>query len=78
MTVKGFSVWHIDQSGHKEFSGGHEDWESATLLADSCLSFSPDVVEEMVADDPRSCYNCRHRRWTMNSFTCTAPVLHQD
>jgi hypothetical protein len=30
------------------------------------------VEEELVADDPRSCYNCRHRRWTAASFACTA------
>jgi len=68
-------VWHIDQNGHKEFAGGQEDWQSAAILADSCLRFISDVEEELVADDSRSCYNCRHRRWTAKAFTCTAQVI---
>jgi hypothetical protein len=64
-------VWHIDQNGHRQFTGGYEDWRGAALMAARCQQFHPDVEEELVADDPRSCYNCRHRRWTASSFACT-------
>jgi len=67
-------VWHIDHNGHKEFTGGQEDWQGAALLAARCEGFLPDVEEELVADDPRSCYNCRLRRWTASSFACTGQV----
>jgi len=63
-------MWRIDQNGQNEFAGGHEDWTGAAFIAASCVRFLPDVEEELVADDPRSCYNCRHRRWTASAFTC--------
>jgi len=63
-------MWSIDVNGHKQFVGGHEEWQGAALMADRCVKFLPDVEEELVADDPRSCYNCRQRRWTASSFTC--------
>lgn len=53
-----------------EFAGGQEDWQGAAFLAATCPGFSFDVEEELVADDARSCYNCRYRRWTRVSFTC--------
>jgi hypothetical protein len=56
----------------KEFPGGKEDWEGAARAAEDCQSFLPDVEEEKVADAARSCYNCRYRRWTAESFTCVA------
>jgi hypothetical protein len=64
-------MWNIDQNGHQQFAGGHEDWRSAALMAARCVKFILDVEEELVADDLRSCYNCRQRRWTASSFTCT-------
>ncbi|HZV82279.1 MAG TPA: hypothetical protein VFF53_08935 [Geobacteraceae bacterium] len=69
-------MFSIDPNGQKQFLGGHEDWQSAALLAAHCQKFLPDVEEELVADDPRSCYNCRLRRWTVSSFTCTGTVTH--
>ena len=56
------------------FAGGQEDWDGAARAASGCGEFCPDVEEEMVADEPVSCYNCRLRRWTAGSFTCTAEV----
>jgi len=67
-------VFYVDSNGHRQFTGGQEDWQSAALLAARCQEFLPDVEEELVADDPRSCYNCRLRRWTTGSFTCTGQV----
>ena len=59
-------------NGEKEFSGGKEDWLGAARIACACQSFLPDVEEELVADAARSCYNCRYRRWTAESFACGA------
>lgn len=63
-------MWRIDQDGHKQFAGGQEDWQVAALTAALCGLFLPDAEEELVADELRSCYNCRQRRWTASSFTC--------
>jgi hypothetical protein len=67
-------MWITDQSGAAQFSGGKESWLAATAVASDCRSFSLDVDEEIVADEERSCYNCRYRRWTASSFTCQASV----
>ena len=66
-------MWRIDQRGVREFAGGKEDWQGAALVATACPSFSADVEEEQIADDARSCYNCRYRRWSAASFTCCTP-----
>lgn len=51
---------------------GLEEWAAAAELADKCLTFVPDVEEEQIADEPRSCYNCRYRRWQADSVACMA------
>jgi hypothetical protein len=61
-----------------EFPGGKEDWAGAAGQAVICRRFSPDVEEEWVADEERSCYNCRYRRWTAASFVCQAPLSHDS
>jgi hypothetical protein len=66
-------MWRKNQAGIREFSGGREAWFAAVVAALKCKSFTLDVDEEVIADDERSCYNCRYRRWTMASFTCHAP-----
>lgn len=48
----------------------HEDYATATACALACNAFTPDDEDELVADDPRSCFNCLKRRWTANSMTC--------
>lgn len=62
--------------GDGEFPGGKEDWAAAAGTAAICRHFSPDVEEEWVADEERSCYNCRYRRWTAASFVCQSPPPH--
>ena len=66
-------MWHFDQQGTREFAGGKEDWQGAARVAALCASFRADVEEEQIADDARSCYNCRYRRWSTVSFTCCTP-----
>ena len=68
-------MWQKDETGAPAFSAGKDDWVAAAAAAHKCLFFTLDVEEEMVADDERSCYNCRYRRWTVASFTCQAPQL---
>ena len=68
-------MWRIDADGQRQFTGGHDDWGGAARLAARCSRFRPDVEEELVADEPRSCYNCRYRRWTASSFACTGSAV---
>lgn len=60
---------------HREFDGGREDFIAAARIALSCDWFLPDEAEEWVADEVRSCYNCRARRWTPGSFVCLRGLL---
>lgn len=62
--------YFIYLDGKKVFSGGKEDWEKAREAAQDCDKFILDVEDEIIADDLRSCYNCRYRRWTAEGFTC--------
>lgn len=66
-------MWKVNDKGKKVFQGGKEDWVGAAQAADKCLSFKLDVEDEIVADELRSCYNCRYRRWTVESFACYKP-----
>ena len=71
-------MWSTDRNGEKEFRGGKDDWSGAARMAARCTEFSPDVEEERVADEARSCFNCRYRRWTPVSFICRGPHRHPD
>jgi hypothetical protein len=63
-------MWITNQRGEQEFTGGQNDWTGAAKVAASCQQFLPDAEEECIADEPRSCYNCRYRRWNASFFTC--------
>ncbi|MDI3548442.1 MAG: hypothetical protein PWR10_2094 [Halanaerobiales bacterium] len=52
------------------FSWGNEAWEKANKTASSCNNFKLDAEYELVADEKISCYNCRYRKWTADSFIC--------
>lgn len=54
---------------------GLEDWSAAARVAGQCVTFVPDVEEEQVADELRSCYNCRYRRWQIDSVACMATLV---
>ena len=66
-------MWSTGRNGEMEFQGGNDDWPGAARMAARCSMFILDVEEELVADESRSCFNCRYRRWTAVSFTCRAP-----
>lgn len=63
-------MWRRDARGGREFIPGKESWEEAADVALACPVFRPDVEEELIAEEERSCYNCRFRRWSVWSFTC--------
>ena len=59
----------------REYAGGRENQAEVARIAASCSDFMADDLDEWVADEPRSCYNCRARRWTADSFVCTRERL---
>ncbi len=59
-----------EENGKTTFTGGKEAYQDAVRIAEQCPLFTEDCEEECVTDDPRSCYNCRYRRWTKDSFVC--------
>jgi len=63
-------MWFLNHKGHRLFRHGREDYDAAARAAEACHSFQEDVDEECVTDESRSCYNCRFRRWTADSFQC--------
>lgn len=62
-------MWTI-KDGRRVWQGGKEDYREAADTAARCVSFRADCEEECVADEDVSCYNCRYRRWTRESFIC--------
>jgi len=63
-------VWQINEKNEKEFLGGKTAWDMAAEIAEACAAFSLDVEEELIAEEEVSCYNCRYRRWTAETFVC--------
>lgn len=63
-------MWNFNSKGEKEFAGGKKDWVEVAKIAKDCLSFKIDDEDELVSDEPVSCYNCRYRRWNLKSFSC--------
>lgn len=66
----GEAVFKMNERLEKVFQGGKEDWNIAEKAAMDCGQFKADVEEERVSDELISCYNCRYRRWTVESFNC--------
>ena len=60
----------IQKNGKTVFAYGKESFAEAAALAENCPSFNEDCEDELVCDDAVSCYNCRYRRWTAESFEC--------
>jgi hypothetical protein len=63
-------MWRIDSAGLKEFTGGTDNYELAAKAASKCTGFMPDDEDEQITDDPKSCYNCRYRRWNITGIRC--------
>lgn len=62
--------WERSPSGRNRFHYGREQYRYAAEAARQCPSFARDDEEEIVCDEEQSCYNCRYRRWTFDSFDC--------
>ncbi len=62
--------WSKNERNQAQFKGGRHDWRRAAEIAAGCPHFLPDSEDEQPAEEERSCYNCRFRRWTEHSFTC--------
>jgi len=67
-------MWFCIEDRRKLFLHGREDYTAAARAAEACPVFREDVEEEWVTDEARSCYNCRLRRWTADSFQCQGHV----
>ncbi len=64
------SFWKINEKGKKVFKHGHEAFNAAAEASLDCQHFRMDDEDELVTDQDWSCYNCRYRRWTTDSFVC--------
>ena len=58
------------ENGKAVFTGGKTAYDEAAAVAQTCPAFAEDCEEECTAEEARSCYNCRYRRWTKDSFVC--------
>ena len=63
------SVWEAGKRG-KRFLPGPDAPLAAQQAALECGCFSRDYEEECFASEAVTCYNCRYRRWTSDSFEC--------
>ena len=63
------SMWETGKRGRR-FLPGRDAPREAELAALECGRFSRDCEEECFAYEPVTCYNCRYRRWTSDSFEC--------
>jgi len=74
-------MWNVGSTGDRIFTHGHEAYTKAVQCAQICGSFCLDDEDECVDDETEvSCYNCRYRRWTQESFICMKVIMmrHMD
>lgn len=65
-------MWNIMADRTRVFLLGRDADSEVAQIANECSSFVADDEDEWVADEECSCYNCRYRRWTQESFRCMA------
>ena len=65
--------WEKTPAGKKCFRFGQNSFRFAAEAARRCAGFTDDEDDETITYDNRSCYNCRYRRWTTDSFECMKP-----
>ena len=63
------SMWEAGKRGRR-FLPGRDAPREAEHAARECGFFSRDDEEECFASEDITCYNCRYRRWTSDSFEC--------
>jgi hypothetical protein len=74
--IGGMDMWSFNTKGEKEFSGGKGNWSKVAEIAKACPNFKADEEDEQVSDETVSCYNCRYRKWSLKSFICMKPDIH--
>ena len=62
-------MWQTE-NGRKTFLCGKNNEAMALQAAEECTYYKEDSEVELVSDEIVSCYNCRYRRWTRESFEC--------
>ncbi len=67
-------MWLDLENGTRQFVPGRQNDEAAAQAAQQCGKFHADDEDEWVADEEISCFNCRYRRWTVESFHCLKTV----
>jgi hypothetical protein len=65
-------------NGKTVFIYGRDNYAKAEEAAAKCGCFTFDCEEECLADEEVSCYNCRYRRWTAESFECLKGGVHYE
>ncbi|MBW2186798.1 MAG: hypothetical protein JRG71_10515 [Deltaproteobacteria bacterium] len=65
-------MWDIMPDQTRVFLLGRDADTVVAQIANECSFFVADDEDEWVADEECSCYNCRYRRWTQESFRCMA------
>jgi|GEM_PF-488287 len=71
-------MWQAMDDQTRLFSFGREAYGMAAQAARACSVFLADEEDEWAADEERSCYNCRYRRWTQESFVCMASQVTDE
>lgn len=63
------SLWEAGKRGRR-FRPSQDAPREAEQAAKACRCFARDDEEECFASEAVTCYNCRYRRWTSDSFEC--------
>lgn len=63
------SYWEAGNRGRR-FRFGEDAPAMAAAAAEECGQFVRDDDDECFFEESVTCYNCRYRRWTPNSFEC--------
>jgi hypothetical protein len=67
-------IWDTGKKG-RLFLPGRDAPDTAAMTAEQCGAFVRDCEEECFAEQEVTCYNCRYRRWTRDSFECMRPEV---
>ena len=67
-------IWDTGKKG-RLFLPGRAAPDLAAETAEQCGGFVRDYEEECFAEQEVTCYNCRYRRWTKDSFECMKKMV---
>ena len=52
-----------------------DDLAATTRIASHCPEFERDEDDECYTDGCQACFDCRHRRWLADGFSCLKGLL---